>query len=269
MKQGRRVLGADAAFALCLIPPLSAVILLLATHGNVPVFRALQQAARIVPGHWYAPFWESVTLLGATLGAFALGSLFIAGHRTAAWAGIVAAVPASAFTHLLKALVPMPRPAVVLDSVTVAGPLLQVGSFPSGHSVTIAALAGVIFLAYPSVRVRCAVLLVAGFVALSRAAVGAHWPLDIAAGLAAGWISAWIGWWIVERWRWTQGAGAGAVAALVFGACSVVLFFYDTRLYEAKALRMALATVGVLASARALAAALRERRAGRIAPLTR
>ena len=57
-------------------------------------------------------------------------------------------------------------------------------SFPSGHSVTIFAMA--IGLAYMVPRLRYWLLAVAVMVALSRVAISAHYPSDIIAGAALG-----------------------------------------------------------------------------------
>lgn len=63
-------------------------------------------------------------------------------------------------------------------------------SFPSGHSTTIAALASVIFLLAP--RLAIIAIPMALWVGISRIAVGAHFPSDVAAGLCFGAIFTWL-----------------------------------------------------------------------------
>ncbi len=57
-------------------------------------------------------------------------------------------------------------------------------SFPSGHAVTVGALAGSFVLFFP--RSRYVVVPVAMWLAATRAVAGAHYPSDIVAGLALG-----------------------------------------------------------------------------------
>ncbi|MEM9332377.1 MAG: phosphatase PAP2 family protein [Pseudomonadota bacterium] len=63
-------------------------------------------------------------------------------------------------------------------------------SFPSGHSTTVGALAAVLLLIAP--RIGYVFVPVAIWVAISRVAVGAHFPSDIIAGLSLGVIFTWI-----------------------------------------------------------------------------
>src|SRR5205085_1452668 len=143
----------------------------------------------------------------------------------AAWAGLVAAVPGTLVLNSLKAWIAVDRPALVLmhDGVTVLGPALHHGSFPSGHSVAAGILAGIVFLAYPHTALRVAGMLAALLVALSRAAVGVHWPIDIAVGLALGWLCAWIGWQLAGEARWPCTPQARVLVSAIIGGCAIAL----------------------------------------------
>src|SRR5260221_14243842 len=79
------------------------------------------------------------------------------------------------------------------------GPAYKAGSFPSGHATTAFAIGGLLAL---GLRARWLVVLIVGvatLVALSRAVVGVHWPLDILAGAFGGWLCAVAGLWIGQR----------------------------------------------------------------------
>jgi membrane-associated phospholipid phosphatase len=116
---------------------------------------------------------------------------------------------------------------VLGDAVHIIGPAYKAGSFPSGHATTAFAIGGLLAL---GLRARWLVVLivsVATLVALSRAVVGVHWPLDILAGVFGGWLCAVAGLWIGRRTahfgarppvQWALGAFlAGCALALVFG----------------------------------------------------
>lgn len=149
-------------------------------------------------------FWEWMTVLGDARLAMALALFFSLRHPRLFWALILAALIATALTHGLKPWVAAWRPAGVLpaDSFHLIGPALRKGSFPSGHSVTVAVLTGVWVCQVKGSAARLPLLMLAMLVGMSRVAVGAHWPLDVVAGLGAGWLAAWIGLAWSRRWAW-------------------------------------------------------------------
>jgi membrane-associated phospholipid phosphatase len=162
--------------------------------------------------------------LGDTSVLLPLLALFVLG-RPQAWAATLAAVPAGAlFSTLGKHWASVPRPAAVLDPslFNLIGPALHNQSFPSGHTITaFAAAAAVLATLSPSPRrgrdwmLLLAGLLLAVTVALSRVAVGAHWPLDLAAGASGGWLAGLSGAALARRvgwWQWLV-CGAGRRAA--------------------------------------------------------
>jgi len=63
-------------------------------------------------------------------------------------------------------------------------PAVSRALLPVGHTTTIFVAAGLLWLHFESPRVRAAALAIAIVVGLSRAVVGVHWPVDIAAGAA-------------------------------------------------------------------------------------
>jgi membrane-associated phospholipid phosphatase len=115
-------------------------------------------------------------------------------------AGLIAALG----VHLLKGMLEVPRPAAVLESdlIILLGPKLMHGSFPSGHTATLFALLGCLALWLKGSRLRdlFPILVTIGLLAaISRSAVGAHWPLDILVGAAIGWSSAMLATLIANR----------------------------------------------------------------------
>ena len=89
----------------------------------------------------------------------------------------------SVVVHIVKAAYPSLRPAELLQSVHVVGPLLRSGSFPSGHAAA-SMSAGLAIAHFCSSRVIGAIVMATALlIALSRVAVGAHFPADVVGGM--------------------------------------------------------------------------------------
>ena len=110
-------------------------------------------------------------------------------------------------SQLTKNLVDRPRPAE--DTVAgLFGPLVQVdhGSFPSGHSVSMAAIIITVLALIPAsavwarrIWIVIGVLLAAGMV-WQRTLINAHWFTDTCAGLIGGAAVAVLLWWAFLPW---------------------------------------------------------------------
>lgn len=98
--------------------------------------------------------------------------------------GLVSYLVSGAVVQGIKRLADLPRPLAELgfDQVYHVGEILRSHSFPSGHAAAAMALAGVLFLAARSKGAKVAVLVAGMVVALSRVAVGVHWPIDVFVG---------------------------------------------------------------------------------------
>lgn len=173
--------------------------------------------------------WSAITLLGDSTVLMPLLALFVLG-RPRVWAAVLASVPAGALMSVsVKHWAAVPRPAAVLEQTwfNLIGPALQHNSFPSGHTISAFAAAAAVLatcVARPQRRrdwalIACG-LLTATLIALSRLAVGAHWPLDLAAGAAIGWLAGLSGAALARHpgwWHWLflgagrQAAGAGLI----------------------------------------------------------
>jgi len=183
---------------------------------------------------WPAQFWSNLTLLGDAGVLIPLLSLIII-WRPQAWAATIAAAPvASLLSVILKHIAAVPRPAAFLgqDQFTVIGHALTASnSFPSGHSLTIftgvIAVLVVLFPQSPTWRywlILIAAGLAAVTVALSRVAVGAHWPLDVVGGALCGLIAGLAGVALTRRyqkwWRLPPGSTGRCIAgALIMFLC--------------------------------------------------
>jgi membrane-associated phospholipid phosphatase len=217
------------AFALLALLFLAGLAL---SGANQAVFLAFNQ--------WGAPlggrFWSAATIIGDSLVALSVLLPFVARRPGLVWCAMLAALVATLYAQGLKHLLDVARPAGVLvpDSFHIIGPALTHHAFPSGHSVTALLLAGIGWLYLRPGWLRGVVLAVAVTAALSRIMVGAHWPLDVAAGSLGGWLSAYAGVWLGRRWHWGEGAAGQRVLALLLLGCALaLLFFHDTRYPEA------------------------------------
>lgn len=144
-----------------------------------------------------APFWTGLSMLGNAWGVLAVTSPLLVLAPRLMWAWLCAAPFAILFARVGKALIESPRPAAVVDNaqIRVVGELLHNVSMPSGHTLTAFTVAAALYFALPRPgRTRHLWLFVlAAGAGLSRIAVGAHWPGDVAAGTSLGLLAGMLG----------------------------------------------------------------------------
>jgi len=194
---------------------------------NVKLFYAVNSSS-----HHIGTLWAHITILGDGLFAAIALLPFLRKHHKMVWAMFWTAIIFNLILHGLKDGLNVPRPPKVLphDTFYIIGPALKRHAFPSGHTATAAALAGVLAIGLKNRGLQLSLLGAAVLVGLSRIGVGVHWPTDVLAGLALGWLSAWSGWKISKKVK----IGSGFVFQLIIGAlllaaAVVWLVDYDTR----------------------------------------
>ncbi|MDC7717378.1 phosphatase PAP2 family protein [Vogesella sp. DC21W] len=153
------------------------------TGVNQALFITLHHALAVLPG----AVWRLLSMAGEW--TLVIGVLLLLAARQPALlprmlvlgsAGVLASIA-------LKAGFDVLRPPLVLPAGTVN--LLDVlpgnHSFPSGHAIAVAVLAGAL-MPRRSLPTQLGLALLAALVCLSRLAIGVHWPLDVLAGAACG-----------------------------------------------------------------------------------
>lgn len=211
--------------AITVVPLVLLVVLAVlgVADANTAVFLWLNQHTH----EWASPaVWSAITQFGTgacmlTLAAAALiwAPRLLGGLM---WSGVTGGVVVQG----IKRLVLLGRPAAVLsnDDFHLVGEALVRHSFPSGHALTaFAAMGTLIFLYQHRSRWLWLLLLPASLIAISRIAVGAHWPMDVLMGAALGWLCAAAGVWLTLRWpSWHRRGRRLLLCVLVFGlACSL------------------------------------------------
>jgi membrane-associated phospholipid phosphatase len=201
-------------------------------------FVALNTLFLPVPG----AMWAGLSLLGNGWGVLAVTAplLVVSPRLMAAW--LCAAPFAALFTRIGKEWIVSPRPAALLDSTQMrtVGELLYTVSMPSGHTTTAFAWTTAIYLALTTAQKKRHgwLLLLAFGVGLSRIAVGAHWPGDVAVGMCLGLLSALMGNTLLETIRaqpWTASdrvVGSAKTIAGVAVAAAIYMLMTQTLDFE-------------------------------------
>jgi len=225
-----------------LVPALALLggVALVATGSNERVFLLLNQLG---PRTGDA-LWANLTILGDGTVARRRPDLL--------WAVVPAALLAAAWSRAWKHLVDVVRPAAVFgpDAIHIIGPAYQYHSFPSGHATTAFSLAALCVLgfklrAWSALPVGAAIL-----VAVSRCALGVHWPLDLLGGAFGGWLAAAVGMRVAANVAFGLRPVAQLVIALALAGCAVALLIGSPTDYpQALWFQRAIGAVSLLAYA--------------------
>jgi len=212
-----------------------------------------------------AQVWTGLSLLGNGWGVLGVTAPLLVLAPRLMWAWLCAAPFAIAFARTGKFFLESPRPAAVVDNaqMRIVGEVLHNVSMPSGHTLTAFAVASSIYFALPrATRWRHAWLLVLALgTGLSRIAVGAHWPGDVAVGASLGLLAGLLGKLLLERMapvhcqptHWSLRLVAALVAVAVYHLITDELDFAENRPLQL--------VVAAVASASLLVFAMRNARA--------
>jgi membrane-associated phospholipid phosphatase len=167
-------------------------------------------------------------LLGNGWGVLGVTAVLLVLSPRLMWAWLCAAPFAIVFARAGKALLESPRPAAVVDNshMRVVGELMHNVSMPSGHTTTAFAVACAIYFALGQAQRKRHwwLLVLACGAGLSRIAVGAHWPGDVAVGAGLGLLAGLMGNVVLARMQqhhfepqaWSLRAVAVLVAIAVY-----------------------------------------------------
>lgn len=239
-------------FALCNIR-ISATI---DWSDQADLFHAINSGLSVLP-EW---FWSNLTQLGDAAVIIPLLALALF-NKGKSWLPIIYSAPIAGFTcSVLKRVFDTPRPSALLEP----GSFIQIGellkgynSFPSGHTTTVFVVIIAILCAYfpqPSNRKQQAIvsfgIFLALLIALSRIAVGAHWPLDILFGAGIGAASALIGTKLANKSKnlWVRHSVIQWIATLLPSIASLILLHRITFAGESDLIVLIAAISGVIAS---------------------
>ncbi len=200
--------------------------------------------------------WAGLSLLGNAWGVLGVTAPLLVLAPRLLWAWLCAAPFAMVFARVGKALIVSPRPAAVVDNaqVHILGERLELVSMPSGHTLTAFAVASGIYFALPAARRwrHGWLFLLAGGVGLSRIAVGAHWPGDVAVGACLGLLSGLLGNGLLVRMAPSQQqatAGSLRLVALLILASAYQLLDAGLDFAEALPVQTVLALVSLISVA--------------------
>ena len=218
------------------------------TGSNQWLFLTLNKEFQLLPD----AFWSNMTFVADTLFAVALITLFASyRHPKLFNSGLLLLIVGGIFVHAMKFAFDAPRPGAVLDTNAfhIIGPLLKWHSFPSGHSFTALASFGLLAL-YSERKVIGGLLLTIGAIAaLSRIAVGAHWPLDVLLGSATGLIFAIGVKYCVDRVAYLGAQVIQYIAAALMLLSCVALIFHDSNYPYTRVLSTIFGILACLAAA--------------------
>jgi membrane-associated phospholipid phosphatase len=202
-----------------------------------------------------APLWSMITVGGLGLSVFIVFTALAHGRGPQACYGLAALLWCFPLGGLvsqgLKKLFDVARPAAVLapDQLQVIGERLTHGSMPSGHSITAGASLAVALACWRlHPLTRLGLILLALLIGVSRNAVAAHWPSDVAAGLGVGVLVAMLSLKAATRpglRTWLAGNTAQRLLGTGQIAAGISMLFVHTGYPLAVPLQWVLAAVGV------------------------
>lgn len=198
---------------------LSALAVLLALNGNVPLFYIMNRFMSYASDG----LWIHLSLLGDGQLVILFILPFIGRRPDLVWQYLLAFLLAGLFVHGMKELFSALRPpaSLLADSFHLIGPALRNNAFPSGHTTAAFVLAGLVCLQLINVWIKIPVLVLAILIGFSRIASGVHWPLDVLGAALGGWMVAIAAVWLSQYWRAGLNIWVQRVFALIVTPLSV------------------------------------------------
>ncbi len=199
--------------------------------------------------------WANLTILGNGTVALALALPLVVRRPAAVLPVILTAVITALAVNGLKDLFHTARPPAVLaaDAFHVIGPAYGSRSFPSGHTATAFAFAGVVSLLFARTAVTAVLITAAAAVGLSRVVVGVHWPMDVLGGAAVGWLCAAIAMTLAGHWHAAQRPRVRRSLVIPLYVAALLLLWPDLTAYRsALILQYVIAAVTLTAGALSL-----------------
>lgn len=196
-----------------------------ALGGYHAVFRPLNSAWQAVPD-WLA---QCITYSGDSLLALVLLLFAARRYPQLLWLALPSALIATLLSRGLKLAFDALRPGAVLPagSFHLVGPLYSTHSFPSGHTVTAFTTAATFAWFLPRAWMRWSAFALALLVGISRVGVGAHWPLDVVAGMATGTLSVLLGALVARRWNWGLTPAGHFLLVAALAGCAMALLLRE------------------------------------------
>ena len=185
-----------------LITVISLVLLLAITlfsGFDKSLFLFLNESFSALP----AGFWEFTTTLSDPWVAPLLTFVIFFRQPNFVRALLICSLISLVANYSLKHGFDFPRPNHVLaeGEFNLIGPDIQSPSFPSGHTLGIFAMMGLVSF-WNNVKLTSGLLFsLAALIALSRIALGVHWPSDIIFGALVGWFTAWLAVYLNSRFE--------------------------------------------------------------------
>jgi membrane-associated phospholipid phosphatase len=192
---------------------------------NRPLFFAINGFA----AHFADKLWAIITFFSDGLVSFVILLPLIHRKPQYIWSVLLAALLFTLFGQGIKHLMHVPRPPKVLapHEFNLIGPDWGQNSFPSGHASMIFNLVGVFALTTTRKWRRWLLIALGSVIALSRTAVGVHWPQDVLAGALIGWVTVWLGLKLAPHTRWGWQKLGQKILGAVLLAAAATMFFVD------------------------------------------